>query len=588
MNIAADIQFEIQKVAKKLWPKIKLPEIVVAEPPSPPSGGTEFGDYSCPVALGIGRLTKSDPLKIAEQIKEKLGKIEQIKEITVTKPGFINFIINYKDLADDLLARPQKISAMRPRNIILEHTAVNPNKAAHIGHLRNACLGDSYAKILKLLGHNVEIQNYIDDLGTQVADSVMAMREFGAPPKNQPADEWYWNIYSKIQKKYKTEPGLLENRDNILQEMEEGKNADAKKIVDEMVAAHLATFKKFNIKYDLLVFEHDIINNHLWDKVFEDLKKRKLIVKPATGEMKGAWIVEFGETERENKILVRANGVPTYTAKDLAYELWKFGLTEPMKGYKNKFKTVDMTITVIDERQSYPRRVIQHILSELGYKREAKNSIHLAYGVVKISKKAAQVLNQDTGQKSTYSMSGRSGIGVMVNALLDTVIAKQICDHKTEANRAKDIAVGSIRYYMLKTRPLREIIFDFDEALKTDGNTGVYLQYAYVRANHILMKVDSKKSAKIPKNLSVHEKQLIKTLAELESHILKAANEYDPSLICDYAHGLASTFARFYETSPVLQSEEPLKSFRLNLVKKYKETLEQVLNLIGIPVLPSI
>jgi len=596
MNIQKDIQLEIQKIAKKLWPKIKLSEIVVTEPPKP-----EFGDYSCSIALKIGPTIKANPAEIAEKIKKELGKIKYIKETTVTKPGFINFVIDYPALAKNIFKPDSRfqIPDSKIQNIILEHTSVNPNKAAHIGHLRNACLGDSLGRILKFLGHNVEIQNYIDDLGVQVADSVMAYRYFKndelrpkldqfSKPGISGNDKWFWRAYAKINKEYETQPNLLKQREIILHEMEIGKNADAKQIVDEIVTAHIATFEKFGIEYDVKVYEHDIVENHLWDKVFEDLKKQKLIVQPKSGENKGAWIVEFGDTERENKILVRENGLPTYTAKDLAYELWKFGLTEPMKGYKRKFTTVDKTITVIDERQSYPRLVIQDVMKKLGYEKQAKNSAHLSYGVVKLTESAMKALGQTIEGKLTYSMSGRQGIGVMVDDVLELVKIKQKKEHKSPSKRAEKIAVGSIRYYMLKTRPPREIVFDFDEALKTDGNTGVYLQYAYARANHILMKVNSYKSATTPKNLSANEKQLIKKLFEMESYILKAVDEYDPSLICDYAYDLASTFAKFYETSPVLQSEEPLKSFRLNLVKQYKEILEQILNLIGIPALPRI
>lgn len=583
MNIQKNIKLEIQKAANQLWPKIELPEIVVTAPPNP-----EFGDYSSPIALGIGKLTNTNPIKIAEKINQELDVIEYIKEITVSPPGFINFVIDYQALSKDLLTKSQKISIEKKENIILEHTSVNPNKAAHIGHLRNAVLGDSLGKILKFLGHNVEIQNYIDDLGKQVADSVVAMREFGKPPKDKEVDEWYWDIYARIQEKLEKDKKTITTRDEILHEMETGKNDDSKHIVDEIVTAHLATFKKFNIEYDLLVYEHDIVGNHLWDKVFKDLKDKKLIVQPSKGDNKGAWVVEFGDTERENKILVRANGLPTYTAKDLAYELWKFGLTEQMKGYKCKFKTIDKTITAIDERQSYPRKVIQETMTRLGFEREAKNSIHLAYGVVKLTEKAMKVIGKTIDNKSPHSMSGRFGVGVMVNDLLNTVTTKQIRDHKTEPDRAKDIAVGSIRYYMLKTRPLREIIFDFDDALKTDGNTGIYLQYAYARASRILMKEKATKTISVPDELNNSEKGLIKILSELESHIYKSANEYDPSLICDYAYNLASTFAGFYETSPVLKSDAKIKSFRLGLVSRYKETLETTLNLIGIPALPGI
>ncbi len=592
MRIAYDIHEAVESTAKRLWPGVGLPKIEVSVPPN-----SKFGDYSCAIALGIAKELRAKPLEIANQLKDGLGKIGTVKEVTVTEPGFLNFILDYQAIIGRLDIDIQDLGNLRakPKNVVIEHTSVNPNKAAHIGHLRNACLGDSLARMAKKLGHHIEIQNYIDDLGLQVADSVVAFETFGDAPEGTPADKWFWKIYADIQKKYEGQPELLKRRVEILKEMEEDKNETAKEIVKKIVDAHLGTFSRFDIKYDLLVYEHDIVRNHLWEELFGKLKEKDLITRTESGDNAGAWVVEFGKGDREDKILVRSNGVPTYTAKDIAYQLWKFGESE-MPGYKRKFKHADLVVNIIDERQSYPQAVIKYVLSQLGYQKEATDSFHLAYGVVKLSEKAAKQLGKAKEDKTSSSMSGREGVGVMVDDLLNIIIAKQVETHKTPPKIAEQIAVGSIRYYMLKTRPQREILFDFDEALRTDGNTGVYLQYAYARASNILKKAARASTSDAPLNapaeLTDQEKQLIKLLSEFGPNLWTAFNnnrqQPDPSLLCDYAYGLAVTFAKFYETNPVIKAEAGRKNFRIGLVSSYRSTLGEILKLLGIPRLEKI
>ncbi len=616
MNIPADIEQSVAKAIKKLWPTVDV-KIDIVTPPN-----KEFGDYSCAIALQLAKVVGDSPTSIAEKIKDSLGKIEYIEEVTVTAPGYLNFKLDYPKLAETLLRHDSKflIPNSTPLNISIEHTSVNPNKAAHIGHLRNACLGDALARILRGVGHTVEVQNYIDDLGVQVADSVVAFETFGDAPEGEKIDKWFWKIYADINEKYEANPKLMERREKVLEEMEKGESETAKQIVEKMVSAQGQTFARFGIDYDLLVYEHDIVNNQLWKKLFDQLKKEKLIVKATDGNHAGAWVVKFGETEREDKILVKSNGLTTYTAKDLAYALWKFGKTDEMKGYENRLSPINLHYNVIDERQTYPQAVIKYVMEKLGYAKEAKNYLHLSYGVVKLSDNAAKQLGiefAENGEKA-HSMSGRAGIGVMVDDLVDTTTAQQIKEHSTEKGVAEKIAIGSIRYYMLKSRPEREIVFDFDEALRTDGNTGVYLQYAYARANNILEKIilsdkrslsvssraqsrdlipDSSTTVGMTKGMETEttaglnesEQELIKVLGEANQNIQQAVENADPSLLCDYAYGLASTFAGFYENSPVLQApDKETKEFRLGLVSSYKEILGQVLDLLGIPILPKL
>src|SRR5690606_23374441 len=411
-----------EKVAKSLakqWSDFEYSSLEVNIPPKP-----EFGDYTCPIALPLAKILEENPVEIAEKIASEIKADGVILNVSVSAPGFVNFFINYPVLAEEVLKSKWVFKATTKQNVSIEHTSVNPNKAAHIGHLRNACLGDTLAVLLRAQGHEVEVQNYIDDLGLQVADSVLAFEEYGDTPEGRLVDEWFWEIYTKISQRLAEDEELKTRRDKILTEMEAGESQVAKDLVQKIVARHLETFARFGIEYDKLVYEHDIVNNHLWDNLFESLKDKDLIHKPESGDHAGAWVVEYGESEREDKILVRSNGLVTYTGKDLAYALWKFGEGAEMKGYEKRLKPIDMHVNVIDERQSYPQAVIRHILKELGYSKESDNYLHLGYGVVKLSENAVKSLGGNTEEEKTaYSMSGRSGIGVMVNDLVDSATA---------------------------------------------------------------------------------------------------------------------------------------------------------------------
>jgi len=426
MTIAEKLHMAIAEEATSLWPKIKLPVFDVVAPPA-----EDFGDLSAALPLTLAKLVLEPPMDIAKKLQYRLQAkpLEFIKEVTITKPGYINFIIDFDKLSQHLIQKilTQKNEYGRGREdkgkILVEHTAINPNKAAHVGHLRNACLGDSVANLLKVTGWQVEVQNYIDDTGAQVADILVALDALPDRQGSEPFDYFCWNIYTKIQKMYEVDEKLVARRKEILQLLEEGNNPTAEKaseVANQIVDRHLQTLARLNIAYNLLVWERDIIDLGLWPTVFEQLKQKKLIKKPWRGEHKGAWVVEFGKTARENKILVKSDGVATYTAKDLAYQLWKFGLlpidfeyfargrqwdnkqllttaggtlgVENLEPAERHFSKPDKVINVIDVRQSYPLEVIKETLAKLGYQTAALSSIHLDYNVVKLSLGAVKEL----------------------------------------------------------------------------------------------------------------------------------------------------------------------------------------------------
>jgi len=622
MTLVNQLELIVRKAATELWPDIKIPPFDITTPPA-----EEFGDLSTALPLTLAKLLTKPPIEIANQIKARFGQppLTYIKEVTITQPGYINFILDYPALSQHLINKilTQKQTYGRVKEekgkIIVEHTAVNPNKAAHIGHLRNACLGDSVANILRTSGWQVEVQNYIDDTGAQVADVVVALENLPDKQGSEPFDYFCWTVYAKIQKMYEIDEKLKDRRNEVLHLLEKGNNPTAKKatqIANKIVNRHLETLSRLNIAYDLLVWERDIIDVGLWPTVLADLQQKKLINQPNRGEHKGAWVVKFGETERENKILVKSNGIATYTAKDLAYQLWKFGLlpidfvyyirtvqwnNNPLLttkggtyGVKNleiaqrHFSKPDRVINVIDLRQSYPQEVIKETLDKLGYTKEAENSIHLKYQVVKLSLGAVKELGiKPEADKEEYAMSGREGIGVKIDDLMDKVEEKigQI-NQQLNSDDVQKLAAATIRYYMLRNRATKEIIFDFDEALKTDGNTGVYLQYAHARCCSILNKVTGWQPLAhhpdMSETSSPETQQLIK-LAEDYPRVLElAATELDPSLLTDFAFTLASTFSKFYEKNPVLSADDDTKNFRLHLVATVKQVLANLLSNLGI------
>lgn len=633
MALTEKLHATILEEAASLWPKVKIPAFDVVVPPS-----ADFGDYSTALPLTLAKLVLEPPMDIAKKLHYRLQakQSEFVKEVTITKPGYVNFIIDFDKLSEHLIQKilTQKHEYGRLREdkgkILIEHTAINPNKAAHIGHLRNACLGDSIANILRATGWEIEVQNYIDDTGAQVADVLIALENLPDKQGSEPFDYFCWNIYTKIQKMYEVDEKLTERKKEILKLLEEGNNPTAQKaleVANQIVDRHLQTMARLNIAYNLLVWERDIIDLGLWPTVFEQLKEKKLIQHPWRGINKGAWVIKFGKTEREHKILVRSDGVATYTAKDLAYQLWKFGLLpidfeyfvrgkqwnneqlltttggtlglENLEPVERHFAKPDKVINVIDVRQSYPQEVIKETLAKLGYKKEATNSIHLDYNVVKLSLGAVKELGiRPEVDKTEYAMSGREGIGVKIDDLMDKIEEKIAAINPALLSiDVQNLAATTLRYYMLRNRYAKEIIFDFDEALKTDGNTGVYLQYAYARSCNILNKVErwqpltnkliiptglSSPSQRLSRAGGTETQQLIKALENYAGVLQVAATELDPSLLTDYAFELASQFAKFYEKNPVLQADPITKNFRLHLVASVKQVLGNLLTILGI------
>ncbi len=521
---------------------------------------TSFGEISLPAAFQLARPLKKAPKAIAAEIVAKLsetgGQIEGVSEIEIAGNGYLNIRFDRGYYAMGVLSGDEaKVEVSREKTIV-EHTNINPNKAAHIGHLRNAILGDTFVRMLRATGRNVEVQNYIDNTGVQVADVVVGFHhlEKKTPADvarliNNPAvrfDYLCWDLYARVSAYYEEHPEAKEWRTATLHSIEADQGAEseiAHLVADAIVYAHLATMWRLAILYDVLPRESEILHLQFWATAFELLKQRKAIFLETEGKNNGCWVMPSsafregaakeqaaGEDEKvdDSKVIVRSNGTVTYVGKDIAYQLWKFGLLgkdfyyRPWHTYPDghvvwastdqrpekdppAFGRGARVYNVIDVRQSYLQDVVIAGLRALDFNGPADNSIHFSYEVVALSPAACIDLKIDLSEedkrKPYVEVSGRKGLGVKADDLIDTLIARALeevtsrhADDPEDSRRrvATQIALGALRYFMLKYTRTSIIAFDFAEALSFEGETGPYVQYAAVRARNILRKLEER------------------------------------------------------------------------------------------------
>ncbi len=632
------------------------------------SAQASFGDYSMPVMSWAGKNKLGrPPLSIAEALASILRtmSIPVIEEVTVTKPGYLNFRLHRPDAGRAIIERVLEAGADFGHNdtglgtkVVIEHTNINSNKAAHVGHLRNASIGDTVVRMLRSQGYHVEAQNYIDDTGVQVADVVVGFTLLNEgllqlPEGNQQLpgksfDYYCSRVYVAVGKVYDAQPELLERRKAVLRAIEHGSEPDAgpdypviaADLSRRIVQAHLATMVRVNVSYDLLTWESAILGAGLWKRAFAMLRERGVLEKPETGPMAGCWVLPLGEGATQtqdgdhssDKILVRSDGTATYTGKDIAYQLWKFGLPDDpqiatlfrfvpwgtLSGGQvcqhdgrilwtmrvaedtaasdeeadpRRFGHAKRVINVVDVRQSYPQQVVYEGLRRLGYAEQADNSIHLAYEVVTLSAATAARLGVDTTDgREFYAFSGRKGVEIKADDLINTAIARMLeAKPNLSQETAANLAASAIRYFMIRFGLQQIIALDIDEALRANGDSGVYLQYAYARANSIVRRLQETNYA-IPEQLEVLPEQLEQSEWELLRHIdayprslAEASAQLAPHLLASYVYDLAAHFSDFYEhTTPILkETDERVKAFRACLVRATVQSMDNALRLLG-------
>ncbi len=654
--------------------------IVLERPPK-----IEMGEAASPVCFELAKRLKKAPRQIAQEIANGLGRIEGIAKVEVAGGGYLNAFFDrgafwanaqveesgkkekrQRGDAEDAEERREGQEGERRGDhgkVIVEHTSINPNKAAHIGHVRNAVLGDTMVRILRHTGNRVQIQNYIDNTGVQVADVVIGLLHMekvtpvwvktrAAEPK---FDYYCWKVYAKATSFFAADKARATKlRGETLKSIEEGKGEDAEVgqvVADAIVGCHLRTMARLDIGYELLARESEILHLKFWDAAFEMLKKSGAIQLATSGKMAGCWIMpweeevkevqevkevkeKIAEEEDENsqdKIIVRSNGTVTYVGKDIAYQLWKFGLLGKDFHYRKwpnapEGETVWATTSgandpeaphfgepassvynVIDARQAYLQKVVAAGLRALGHEKEAERSIHLSYEIVALTPRCAAEmgyeLTPEEAKKPYVEVSGRKGFGVKADDLLDKLEAATLAEvqqrhaeMKTEEQKltAHAIAVGALRFFLLKFTRNAIIAFDFKDALSFEGETGPYCQYAVVRIRGIRRKGEEAGATSV----AVTKESVSQLLAGAEGNslweLLVAAGSLDygveaaiatqePAFMAKYAFQLAQALNNFYHKHHILsETDEQKRAFLLRLTELVETQLVRALGLLGI------
>jgi arginyl-tRNA synthetase len=639
-----------------------------------------MGDLATPLCLELAKALKRKPRELAEALANGLQLPTFVQSVTVEGAGYLNFRFDRGAFTAQhirTLMTPPRIDGER---VIVEHTNINPNKAAHIGHIRNAVLGDTYVRCMKWLGNRVETQNYIDDTGVQVADVVVAfehldevggrtipeLRDIEAVnigtieqligrQDGRSFDYVCWDLYSRMASYYQANPESQQWRRDTLHKIEqhEGETAQlAAVIARAIVRRHIATMLRLGIQYDLLPKESDIIRMQFWSRAFELLKQSGAIVYEKEGKAAGCWVMKLGETsqfegmDEPDKILVRSNGTVTYTGKDIAYQLWKLGLLDRTFNYRLFEKYPDghplwettsdnsdaapgaphfggatKVVNVIDTRQAYLQKVVKEGLRLLGHDKAADNSIHFSYEMVALTPETAKILGMELSaedQARAYvEMSGRKGLGVKADDLIDELTAKAAESvRKTAAARAGDesaepsqhdesieatndlgrqIAIAALRYFMLKYGRNKVIAFDFNEALTFEGDSGPYLQYSTVRVENIFRKMrdrgidpkiddDSVDRLTLDEGLTDDMWELVRLSAETASVVRRATDSLELSVITHHLFVMAQKFNSFYHKYQILNEPDAGERQRRAVCAEiFRRTMKGSLELLGIP-----
>ncbi|HVF55013.1 MAG TPA: arginine--tRNA ligase [Pyrinomonadaceae bacterium] len=659
---------------------VELPQVSAEVPPR-----TELGDLAFPVAFELAKRIKQatgekrNPRAIAEELKAELETVGEVARVEVASAGYLNLFFDRARLLSGFAAASRESSEApaqdtssdaRPKRMV-EHTSVNPNKAAHIGHLRNAVLGDTFVRILRAGGERVEIHNYIDNTGVQVADVVVGFMHIermtledvraldaGLPPE-RPFDYYCWDLYAQVGVFYrngdpeaKEDPERLRLRVETLHAIEAGNNPTAELadyVATRIVNAHLDTMKRLGIRYDLLPRESEILH-FLWDFAFEQIKATGAIRFETEGRNAGCWIMPMDthsstDEHEADKVIVRSNGTITYTGKDIAYQLWKLGQFDldfyykPFRTYEDghtvwmtssrpsvesnepvpRFGNGATVYNVIDSRQSYPQEVVRRGVAAVAPSVGEAASVHLSYEMVALSPAACEELgielSAEDRSRPFIEMSGRRGLGVKVDDLIDRLEENALGEVETrhpelsvEERRATAhaIAVGALRYFLLKWTRNSIIVFDFKEALSFEGETGPYCQYAAVRANSIFRKLSETETSQATEFVASAQNEpgseeavrgvfegeggdelwsLVALSARLDEVIAQSTAQAEPAHVAKYTFQLARAFNLFYHRHRIIAEENAARRATLiTIADLVRRQLTASLSTLGIDV----
>jgi arginyl-tRNA synthetase len=604
---------------------------------------SDFGEMAVPAAFQLAKQLRQAPRKIAAELAAEIGPIPGVAAMEVAGNGYINIRLDRGAYAADLMAGESPAAEASGQKIIVEHTNINPNKAAHIGHLRNATLGDTFVRMLRAGGKRVEVQNYIDNTGVQVADVVVG---FHYLQKKSLADvralladaavrfDYYcWDLYAHTSGYYKDHPESLPWRSATLHAIEAGDGEVAELahlVADAIVKAHLKTMLRLDVEYDVLPRESEILHLKFWASAFELLKERKAIYFETEGKNSGCWVMP-GLSE-EGKVIVRSDGTVTYVGKDIAYQLWKFGLLgkdfyyRPFQTYADgrvlwvttdepadagqQFGHGTRVFNVIDARQSYLQDVVVAGLRALGYNDQAEQSIHFNYEMVALSPRCCAdlgiPLSEEDRKRPYVEVSGRKGLGVKADDLMDSLIAKALEEvssrHPDDASEknlhvATQIAIAALRYFLLKFTRNTVIAFDLQEALSFEGETGPYVQYSAVRARNILRKLEERgeqipdfdkeldRAAMARQLASEDFWQMLLAASKVDAAVESAVHSGEPAHVARYAFQLAQAYSNFYQKYSIIhEADRERKIFLLWMTDFFRRQLERTGAILGIQI----
>ena len=629
-----------------------------------------LGDLGTPVAFDLARRLRKAPRAIAQEIAGALGPMPGITRVDAAPNGYLNVFL---DRPSFLLSRLGVAGTLPPPvradKTIVEHTAINPNKAAHIGHLRNSALGDTLVRVLRFRGNPVEVQNYIDDTGVQVADVVVGFQVLEqvdlAAAKRIAAsarfDYYCWDLYARVTEWYDGDQQRLQIRAATLHDIEHGTEPTASLaafIADTVVRCHLKTMARLNIDYQLLTWEGDILRLKFWARAFDVLKQTGAVFLQTEGRLAGCWVMKIDDTlaeadgeatetddaaEEREKVIVRSNGTVTYVGKDMAYQFWKSGLlghdfhyrkfatrmngdtlwattSDPARAVADHpaFGAAAATYNVIDVRQAYLQKLLKQALTAIGHPAEAERLTHFSYEMVALSHATATELGfappPDSGdaKRPFVEVSGRKGLGVKADDLIDRVIDKALAEVDRRqsdlpaADRrkiAEQIGIAAVRYFLIKYSRTKVIAFDIDEALNFEGESGPYLQYAVVRANNIFQKLQDRLGLDEAAMLAPlpaappdaingaggdHELWgLVFEASRLDDVVEQVVRSLEFAVLAKYGFGLAQLFNAFYHRAPILNEErDDVRRWRAAAVAYFRQQLTRALDLMGVAVPP--
>jgi arginyl-tRNA synthetase len=690
---------------------LELPDIVIEQPPR-----VELGEYALPLGFELAKKLRKAPRKIAEEIVAGIGPIEGFARLEVAGAGYINARVDRGAVARALAEGGGLEPESQPGKILVEHTSINPNKAAHIGHLRNAILGDTFVRLLRAAGSTVDIQNYIDNTGVQVADVVVAFSHLEKKTKKdvqgliaapKPRFDYYcWDLYARVSRWYEQDKMNLEARGRTLHAIEQGGNELAEMaelISTAIIKLHLETMERLEIEYDFLPRESEILHLHFWEAAFQKLKEHGVLYYETQGKNAGCWVmkragksdgeidpkdlqvdtyiapgeseahsgvrithvptgivvnckeeksqsanrekalrllharlseVEGAQPDEDTKVIVRSNGTVGYVGKDIAYHLWKFGLLGRDFGYRRfyrypnyhqcwvssdyqhgepdhpQFGDVSAIYNVIDSRQAEAQNSVVEALRGMGYTAQAEHYTHFSYEMVALTPRCAQelgyTLSEDEWGKAYIEVSGRRGFGVKADDLMDALLAsarKEVDARHPELNGeerhtiARQIAMGALRYFMLKFTKTSVIAFDFKDALSFEGDTGPYAQYAVVRASNIFRKAGVEPEQVQPEEVDFGKYlegeagneiwELWLTAAKTSQVVEQCIATTEPAYAAKHAFQLAQLFNNFYHRHRIIgEPDEGRRKFLFATAAVVLRELTRVLAMMGITVPP--